>query len=145
MKKILVLLATLLPLSCLPGSQNAGAPPAANAPSDEVFINLLRSIEEERLDRFQAAVDPSSDPPREKLYEDMTAFLAAADDIEFNVSVERRISDRDKTIYIFTWQRKFRNTDSGELTNTQGKSEWTLSRSSGRFLLLQMTGTRVFD
>lgn len=143
-RAVLAILIALLPLGCLPGSQTASAGPSENAPADEVFMQLLRAIEERRVDRFTAAVDPVSDPPRDRLYEDFQTFTATADDIEYNVNVERRMSEGFNTIYVFTWQRKYRDKDTGQLVNTPGRSEWTLSRATGRFLLVQATGARLF-
>lgn len=143
MKKSFMLSCILL-TGCLPGSEGAGAPPSISAPADEVFMNLFRSVEERRADRFAAAVDPNSNPPREQLWDELNTFHGIAEDIEYNVSVERRIAQGDKTIYVFTWRRKHRDRDSGLNIDEQGRTEWTLSRASGRYLLVQSTGTAIF-
>ncbi|MEK8022700.1 MAG: hypothetical protein AAB229_02725 [Candidatus Hydrogenedentota bacterium] len=135
----------LLTAGCVAGTgTSVGAPPSTSAPSDDVFLHLLKSIEERRADRFAGAVDPTCSPNRDILWEDLNKFLGAADNVEYNVSVERRVSDLDRVVYIFTWQRKHQDRDSGEIVSTNGRSEWTLSRASGRFMLIQTTGTPLF-
>lgn len=121
-----------------------GAPPSATAPSDDVFLLLLRSIEERRAERFAAAVDPTCTPSRDEFWTNLNTFLGTADNIEYNVSVERRVAEGDRVVYIFTWQRKHSDHETGEVRSLAGRSEWTLSRASGRFLLAQATGTALF-
>lgn len=130
--------------SCLPGSQTGFAPPSTSTPADEVFINMLRAIEEKRPEQFLAAVSSTCNPDKDDLWNKLNDFLKNADQIELVVSVQRRNKKPTEITYIFTWERRHSSRETGEVLTAKGQSEWTISRVTGRFLLEQAAGDLLF-
>lgn len=130
---------------CLPGSGQNAAPPPVSAPSDEVFANLFRAVEERRADRFTSGVAPDCAPASDKLWNDLTAFFNVAELIEYNVTVERRVVSGNSVTYVFTWLRKYDERETGRTVTGAGKSEWTFTRTpGGPYLLTQAVGMPLF-
>lgn len=131
---------------CIPGLMSDGSVgPTVATPSDDVFITLIRAIEEERPDKFTAAVDPACTPPRDTLWDGLNAYIARADLTDFNVTVERRIPQENQITYVFTWQRKYKDRQTGETVTDAGRSEWTLARQiNGPYLLTSAVGRPLF-
>ncbi|RMH56194.1 MAG: hypothetical protein D6679_09695 [Candidatus Hydrogenedentota bacterium] len=137
-----LVLSAVFVAGCLPGT-GAGAPPSS-APSDDVFISMLRAIEERRADRFAAAVALTANPDKETIWQNLNTFLDNAEKIELDVTVDRRIHKADEVIYLFSWTRKYQKRDTGETVTDSGESEWSFSNRTGRYLLVQMTGNELF-
>ena len=130
--------------SCLPGSQTGTAPPTTSTPADDVLINIFRSIEEKRTDQFIAGVSQNANPDRDELWTKANDFFKAADQIEYNITVNTREKRGLEVVYIFTFERKYLSRVTGDVITRTGGTEWTISRASGRFLLEQIAGEDVF-
>jgi hypothetical protein len=129
---------------CLPGSEAALAPVSPKTPSDDVFIKLFEAVEGRRQDQFIGLVSASASPDRDTLYRRLTEFYAGADNIEFQITVDRRLVTGDDVTYVFDWERRISDRTTGTIVNARGRTEWTFSRGSGRYLLKLMTGSDVF-
>lgn len=131
---------------CLPGSDLGGTLSSSRSPADEVFISLLTAVEQRRADQFVLNVAQSATPDRDNIWKSLTDFFKIADNIEFQVTVERRgkSENAEKHSYLFTWDRKYNDRATGNVVTVRGQSEWSLDGSSGRFLLTQMAGDPLF-
>jgi hypothetical protein len=119
--------------------------PSASAPVDDVFVGLLRAIEEKRPDKFAAGVDPACTPPRDTLWDALNTFTGRADLIDYSITVERRLPQENQITYIFTWQRKHKDRDSGETLSEAGRSEWTFAKQvNGPYMLISAVGRPLF-
>lgn len=138
-----IIVTGLVSTSCLPGSQTAGSAPSVSTPADEVFINLLRAVEEKRADQFVAAISQSSNPDPDFLWNGLQDFMKHADQIDFTVTVNERLRKGEDIVYRFEWDRKYVSRGTQATITSRGRSEWTLSRETGRFLLQQVVGERA--
>ncbi len=132
-------------VACLPGVQQTTAPPP-DTPADEVFVGMLRSIEERKVERFMASVDPSCVPPSDRLWGELNDYLNRAELIEYIVTVERRVALQNGGVtYVFSWQRKHDSKADGSTVNAGGRSEWTFAQRPGEPpMLIQVTGQPLF-
>jgi hypothetical protein len=131
---------------CLPGmTSDVAVGPSASADVDDVFVGLLRAIEEKRPDKFAAGVDPACTPSRDTLWDALNTFTGRADLIEYSVTVERRLKQDEQVTYVFSWQRKHKDRDSGETLNDGGRTEWTFAKQvGGPYLLVSQVGKSLF-